>query len=246
MDQALLTVAAGMKARLETLDVLGNNIANASTNGFKADREFYRLFTTERTRFGGGDDALRLMPVVEASIVDFTQGPLMATESPLDVALSGPGFLVVRSPRGVLYTRNGSLQRLVSGALATVDGYPVLGTDQKEIVLPENGQVRIESDGRVIVDGLEAGQLQVIEFGAPRALSKAGNNYFSADEGGAPKPAEGTGVLQGRLEASNINASEEAVNLITAGRHFAMMRRIASLIGDEMNGRAVQELGRTS
>ncbi len=246
MDQALLTVAAGMKVRLETLDVLGNNIANASTNAYKADREFYRLFTTERTRFGGEDDRLGLMPVVEASIVDFTQGPLMATESPLDVALSGPGFLAVRSLGGLLYTRNGSLQRLVSGQLATVDGYPVLGTDQKEIVLPENGEVRIEPDGRVLVDGLEAGQLQVVEFGALRALSKSGNNYFAAGEGGAPKPAEGTGVLQGRLEASNINASEEAVNLITAGRHFEMMRRIASLVGDEMNGRAVAELGRTS
>ncbi len=235
-----------MKARLETLDVLGNNIANASTNAFKADREFYRLFTTERTRFGGEDDLLSLMPVVEASIVDFSQGPLMATESPLDVALSGPGFLAVRSPGGTLYTRNGSLRRLVSGQLATVDGYAVLGTDQKGIVLPENGEVRIEPDGRVLVDGLEAGQLRVVEFEAPRALSKSGNNYFTAGEAAAPKLAESTGVLQGRLEASNINASEEAINLITAGRHFEMMRHIASLIGEQMNGRAVDELGRTS
>ncbi len=245
MDQALLTVAAGMKARLETLDVLANNIANASTNAYKADREFYRLFTTARTRFGGDDARLGLMPVVEASIIDFAQGPLITTESTLDVALSGPGFLAVRSPGGLLYTRNGSLQRLLNGQLATVDGYPVLGTDQRSILLPENGEVRIEPDGRVVVDGLEAGELQIVEFEVVRALSKAGNNYFTAGEGGAPKPAEGTGVLQGRLEASNINASQEAINLITAGRHFEMMRRIASLVGDEMNGRAVAELGRT-
>ena len=246
MDQSLLTVAAGMKARLETLDVLGNNIANASTNGYKADREFYRLFMTERTRFGGDDGRLRLMPVVEGSVVDFAQGPLVTTESPLDVALSGPGFLVIRSPGGLLYTRNGSLQRLVNGDLATVDGYPVLGTDQRSIVLPENGDVQIEPNGRVLVDGLESGRLQVVGFAALQALSKAGNNYFAAADGYPAQPAEGTAILQGRLEASNINASEEAVNLITAGRHFEMMRRIASLIGDEMNGRAVEELGRTS
>ena len=116
----------------------------------------------------------------------------------------------------------------------------------KELVFYTNPMSR----GRIVRWMLEevgaAYRTQVVEFGAPRALSKAGNNYFTAGQGGAPKAAEGTGILQGRLEASNINASQEAVNLISAGRHFEMMRRIASLVGDEMNGRAVAELGRTS
>ena len=108
MDQALLTVAAGMRSRMETLEVLGNNIANAPTSGYKADREFYRLFATAEARLAISPGDRPWMPVVEGSVIDFAQGPLIQTAGPLDLALSGPGFLVVRSPSGDLYTRSGS------------------------------------------------------------------------------------------------------------------------------------------
>ena len=128
---------------METLEVLGNNIANAPTSGYKADREFYRLFATAEARLAISPDDRPWMPVVEGSVIDFAQGPLIQTAGPLDVALSGPGFLVVRSPGGDLYTRSGSLQRSPSGVLSTVDGYPVVGGRGEEIRLPANGEIDI-------------------------------------------------------------------------------------------------------
>ena len=124
---------------METLEVLGNNIANAPTSGYKADREFYRLFATAEARLDMGLGGRPWMPVVGGSVIDFGQGPLIQTEGPLDVALSGPGFLVVQSPNGDLYTRSGSLQRSATGVLSTFDGYPVVGGRGEQIRLPAAG-----------------------------------------------------------------------------------------------------------
>ena len=246
MDQALLTVAAGMRSRMETLEVLGNNIANAPTSGYKADREFYRLFATAEARLAISPGDRPWMPVVEGSVIDFAQGPLIQTAGPLDVALSGPGFLVVRSPGGDLYTRSGSLQRSPSGVLSTVDGYPVVGGRGEEIHLPATGEIDIGPDGVVSVDGLVAGQLHMVEFPGRPPLSKAGRSYFAVPDGVVPEAASGTAMKQGYIEGSNVEPTKEAVNLIMATRHFEMMRRVASLVGDEMDGRAVDELGRSS
>ena len=140
MDQALLTVAAGMRARMETLEVLGNNIANAPTSGYKADREFYRLFSTAEARLDMGLGERPWMPVVGGSVIDFGQGPLIQTEGPLDVALSGPGFLVVQSPNGDLYTRSGSLQRSSTGVLSLSTAMPSLAAEGKRFAYPRLGK----------------------------------------------------------------------------------------------------------
>ena len=246
MDQALLTVAAGMRARMEALEVMGNNIANAPTSGYKADREFYRLFETAEARLDAPLGERRWMPVVEGSVIDFSQGPLIQTAGPLDVALSGPGFLVVQSPNADLYTRSGSLQRSSTGVLSTLDGHPVVGSRGEQIILPATGEIDIRPDGTVAVDSLVVGQLHVVEFQGSSPPTKAGHSYFAAAEGGLPQPASATTIKQGYVEGSNVDPTKEAVNLIMATRHFEMMRRVASMVGEQMDGRAVEELGRSS
>ena len=211
MDQALLTVAAGMRARMETLEVLGNNIANAPTSGYKADREFYRLFSTAEARLDLGLGGRPWMPVVGGSVIDFGQGPLIQTEGPLDVALSGPGFLVVQSPNGDLYTRSGSLQRSAAGVLSTLDGYPVVGGRGEQIRLPATGEIDIRPDGMISVGGVAAGQLQMVEFPGHPPLSKVGRSYFAALEGVLPQPASATTMKQGYIEGSNVEPTKEAV-----------------------------------
>jgi flagellar basal-body rod protein FlgF len=243
MNPALLTAAAGMRARMETLDVIGNNIANAGANGFKADQEFYRLFDAARSRSGQGATGRPEMPFIEGSRTDFRQGPLQSTGSTLDVALSGPGFLVVQTPQGELYTRNGSLQLDAQGTLRTSDGLPVLGADRQPIVLPREGELEISKNGAIEVGGLEVGQLLVGEFAQPRALKKVGHTLFQLQPGIEPAPAALTTVQQGSLEGANVNVPESAVRLIAASRHFDLLRRTASLVGDEMEGQAVQRLG---
>jgi flagellar basal body rod protein FlgG len=235
-----------MKARIETVDVLANNLANASTSGFKADGEFYRLFQTARAqpdpRTGDGDP----MPYAAASWIDFQQGPLTATHAPFDVALEGPGFLELQGPSGPLYTRQGSLGRNAAGALVGPNGLIVPGEDGKSIEIPANADITISADGLIRADGIAIGRLPIVEFEQPQRLRKAGDALFSAPEDAQIRPAVQTTVRQGALEGSNVSPSLAAVRLISANRHFEMLRRVASLIGEEMDSRAVNDLGRLS
>jgi flagellar basal-body rod protein FlgF len=243
MNPALLTAAAGMRARMETLDVIGNNIANAGANGYKADQEFYRLFEGALSRSGQGVGNRPEMPYLQGSRIDFRQGPLATTGATLDVALSGPGFLVVETPQGELYTRNGSLRLDAEGTLLTSDGLSVLGADRQPLTLPREGEVEISTTGAINVDGIPVGQLLIEEFFNPNALRKVGNTLFAAPDGVEPELAAQTNILQGSLESANVNVPEAAVRLIAASRHFDLLRRAASLVGDEMEGQAVERLG---
>ena len=234
-----------MRAQIETLDLLSNNLANAATNGYKADQEFFRQFVTALAEPGARGGDVAWMPVVQGSVTDFQQGPIQATQAPLDVALSGPGFLVAEGPSGPLYTRSGSLTLSSQGELKTADGWPVLDPRGRPITLPRAGQIEISQAGVVSVDGVRFAQLGVVEFAGPPPLAKFGRNYFQAGASATPQPAASTLVYQGSLEGSNVSAPLAAVRLIQAGRHFQMLSRAASLVDSEMTGRAVQELGRT-
>ena len=245
MDPSLLTVAAGMRAQVETLEVIGNNIANASTHGYKADRDFYRLFLSAQAQADPLTGQISRMPFVQGSTIDFNQGAFIPTEAPLDVALSGPGFLVVEGPGGELYTRSGSLRRSASGVLETAEGFSVLDSQRGSITIPPNGKIEVGAGGMISIEGLEVAELLLVEFETAAGLSKVGNSYFRAGGGIEPQPAVETSLKQGKLEASNVNVAEEAVRLMLSMRHFQMMRRVASLVGDELNGRAVEVLGST-
>src|SRR5690606_14948314 len=110
-------------------------------------------------------------------------------------------------------------------------------------VLPREGEVEISKNGRIEVGGIEVAQLLVEEPAEPRALKKVGHTLFSLPEGIEASPAALTTVQQGSLEGANVNVPESAVRLIAASRHFDLLRRSASLVGDEMEGQAVQRLG---
>jgi flagellar basal body rod protein FlgG len=244
MDHGLLIAAAGMRAQIETLDLLSNNLANTTTAGFKGDREFFRLFQTERIRADPSTAEIRWMPVVQGSVIDFDQGPLQRTEGPLDVALSGPGFLAVEAPGGSrLYTRNGAFHLSPEGRLETAEGYAVLDSSDSAITVPAGTQIEISDRGMLRAGGLNVAQLAVVGFEGRPPLTKAGLSYFQAPEGTQTQPAAGTSVQQGYLESSNVNVPLTAVQLIQASRNFEMLSRIAILMADEMNGRAVDQLG---
>ena len=122
MDPITAIAASGLRARMESLDLLANNIANASTGGYKADREFYSLYVAPEA---AGNDTSSTMPLIERPWIDHAQGALHATGNPLDVALSGKGFFAVNGPSGPLYTRNGNFRLAADGKLITADGYAV-------------------------------------------------------------------------------------------------------------------------
>ena len=116
MDALTIAAASGLRSRMESLDLLANNLANSATSGYKSDQEFYGLFAAD-VASGAGDGPPSTMPVIERQWTDFSQGTLQVTGNSMDVAINGSGFLVVNGPSGPLYTRNGSLQVLASGQL---------------------------------------------------------------------------------------------------------------------------------
>jgi len=240
----LLIAAAGMKAQIETLDLLGNNLANSGTVGFKGDREFFRLFRTALIQPDPNTAEARWMPVVQGSVIDFGQGPLTRTEGALDVALSGPGFFATETSDGErLYTRNGAFRLSPQGLLETAEGHRVLDTVGSNITIPAGSEIRVGDRGMIRVNGLNIAQLAVVTFEGQPPVTKAGLSYFQAPEGAAAVPAAEPLVKQGYLESSNVNVPLAAVQLIQTSRNFQMLSRIASLVADEMNGRAVEQLG---
>jgi flagellar basal-body rod protein FlgF len=241
MDSLTALAASGMRSRMESLELLANNVANASTGGYKADREFYSLYAAPEA---WDADALSTMPVVERPWIDFAQGVIRATGSPLDVALSGSGFFAVDAPGGPLYTRDGSFQLAADGRLVTADGHAVRGAQGARIQLKSSLPVEILNDGTVRQDGAVVGQLEIADFSSTAGLVKQGSNYLRvADPSLRPSTPSRTSVEQGKLEASNTGSAEAAVRLISVMRQFEMLQKAATL-GADMNRRAIEEVAK--
>jgi flagellar basal-body rod protein FlgF len=234
MDPLLISAASGMKSRMESLDLLANNIANTGTAGFKSDREFYGLYEQQ-------------LPVVERQWTDFSQGTVTATGNPLDLALSGQGFIALNTPKGVVFTRNGSFQISKAGELATADGYTLRNTldKGKPIKVDPTQSVVVTKDGVVQQGGQELGKIEIDSLDS-QAISKLGSTYFAMSDPKSgvtgPAPAE---VLQGQLEQSNVPVSESAVKLVGVMRQFEMLQK-AMTLGAEMSKQAIDQVAKVS
>jgi flagellar basal-body rod protein FlgF len=241
MDSLTALAASGLRARMESLDLLANNVANASTGGYKADREFYNIYVSPEA---AGDDPQQVMPVVERHWTDHSQGALHPTGNPLDVALDGRGFFAVNGPSGPLYTRNGGFRLAADGRLTTQDGYAVLSRQGTPLVLDPVRRVEISPDGTVTQEGNVVGQLEISDFASTAGLSKQGANYFrAADPKQRTNPPAGTSVEQGQIEGSNTGAAEAAVRLVGVMRQFEMLQKAVGL-GSEMSKRAIEEVAK--
>jgi flagellar basal-body rod protein FlgF len=242
MDSLTISAASGMRSRMEALDMLANNLANASTSGFKLDRESYGLYVAPEAVSSDAPDPSTL-PVVERHWTDFGQGSLAATGNPLDLALTSAGFFSVNGPSGVLYTRNGGFQISSTGVLTSAEGYAVRAVGGGTIQLAMNRSFEVAADGTVSQNGAAVGRIEVAGFDHPEALAKFGKNYFQAGESaGARAPVAAT-MVQGKLEASNVSAPETAVRLVNLMRQFEMLQKAISLGGD-MSKKAIEEVAR--
>jgi flagellar basal-body rod protein FlgF len=246
MEPLISAAASGIRARIESLDMLANNIANSSAPGFKADREFYSLYTSADAADSPDGTTPSTLPVIERQWTDFRQGSLTPTSNPLDVALDGQGFFIANSPSGPVYTRGGSLRLSPSGQLETMDGYAIQGQDGKPIQLDSSKPIDIGPDGAINQDGAEVAHLAVVNFNNDGALTKRGNSYFQVDIAGlAPTPASNTQVRQGQIEAANSQPAESAVRLVNVMRQFESLQK-ALAIGNDMDRRAVEEVAKVT
>jgi flagellar basal body rod protein FlgG len=240
MDPITAGAAGGLRARMEALDMLANNMSNAATPGFKRDGEFYGLFEdAEAAAWGNGTATL---PVIEKHWTDFAQGTLSSTGAASHLALSGPGFFAVNGPSGPLYTRNGSFEVKANGHVTTQEGYPLRLVGGASLQV-QPGPFEISPDGTVRQGMTVLGRLEVVDF-PPEALIKQGASLFRpGGAAAAPALARSTEVHQGKLEGSNVSSAESAVRLVSLMRQFEALQKAIG-IGGEMNRRAIEEVAR--
>jgi flagellar basal-body rod protein FlgF len=243
MDSGFYAACTALVARSQALDLIANNLANVSTPGFRAQHEVFRSLLAGSSVFPMSDlnQTVNDYSVLGNSRLDYAQGNLEKTGGDFDLAIQGSGFFVVRTAAGRMFTRNGNFHVSPKGRLVTSEGDPVLGeTGVIDIV---GGPVSISPDGTISVDGAVAGKLKVVDFPAGTPLESVGTSYYSA-----PPKSEvattGASILQGSLEASNVNPVAGVVELITLQRNAELMQRALSMFHSEMNQIAAQDLPR--
>jgi flagellar basal-body rod protein FlgF len=226
---------------MESLEMLANNIANAATPGFKADREFYSTYYAPEAFDGPAGTLPVASPVIEKNWTDFGQGVNTATGNSLDLAISGAGFFAVQSPNGIAYTRNGSFRISSQGNLVTSLGDTVLAEDGNPIRLNPGEPVSVDQQGVIAQEGKTIAQLRIVDISVDQ-LAKLGTGYFRYVGSVTPGRAA-SHVEQGRLENANLQPAEAAVRLVSVMRQFEMLQRALNL-GAEMNRRSVEEVAR--
>jgi flagellar basal-body rod protein FlgF/flagellar basal-body rod protein FlgG len=234
---------SGLLARSQALDTAANNAANTTTKGFRAETNYFR-----ETLLGphAGNSQLNTVlndyGVIGGDWVKTGQGQLSSTGNPLDVALQGPGFFVVRTAAGVRYTRAGNFQRAPDGTLRTERNEPILDANGNPIVLPP-GPIDIAFDGTVSVAGGVAGRMAVMDFPKGTNLVPEGATLFRAPAQSAT-PAAATEVHQGNLEGSNIDAVSGGINMTLIARQAEMMQKALSLFYSEFDKTASVDLAK--
>jgi flagellar basal-body rod protein FlgF len=243
----LKTVAAAMDVQSERLGVLANNLANVGAVGFKADHlAFSQLLTSPRAAgpaSPAGSAAPLSAPVTLGTRTDFSSGSLRETGNPLDLAIDGDGFFVVRTPQGFRLTRAGTFTRNQEGLLTALDGAPVMDRNREPIRLPPGGDVMVTESGEVRGAGGSVGQLLIARPADQKTLTHEGGTRFVPASDADLAPASGGVIRQGVLETSNVNAVLTLVEMIDALRVYEAAQRAARGV-DETLGRAVNDVGR--
>jgi flagellar basal-body rod protein FlgF len=241
MDSGYYAACTALSSRTAALDTIANNLANASTPGYRAEHNVFSAVMADTERGPGSNfsRAVNNFGIMSGTTLDRSQGALQKTGNPLDVAIQGSGFFAVQTAKGVMYTRDGSFQVSATGQLTTGVGDPVLSDHGVINLLP--GPVSISPDGTISSRGAVAGKFKIVDFKPGTQVSSVGGTYYSAPENSETPSVDST-VQQGALENSNVNPVASVVELITAQRAAEMSQRALTMFSSEMDKTAAQDL----
>jgi len=245
MDSGYYAACTALMSRAQAIDTIANNLANISTAGYRGQ---HNVFQSVLAQAGSADAsglsrAVNSFGVLRGTRLDLAQGTLERTGNEQDLGIEGPGFFVVQTAGGKVYTRSGNFRVSPKNQLVTASGDPVLGQNGPVTVL--GGPLSISSDGTISLAGALAGKLDVVEFPDGTAMTSLGQTYYSAPAGSA-KAAENSRIRQGMLESSNVGAVSSVVELITVQREAEMMQRVLGMLNSDLNKVATQELPRVN
>lgn len=218
MIKGMYTSASGMIPRVKQQEAIANNIANATSSGFKKDGVFIReLAKAERKTTHKQADWQQ--PMVTRTFVDQTQGTLDRTNNPLDMAIDGDGFFRLQAPNGdILLTRSGAFQVNSEGFLVYPGGYQVMG-ESGPIQVGE-GQVSIAQTGEVEVDGTVVARIVPVTVADLNQLEKVGGSLFALPDSAEATPVAQPVIQQGYLESANVDVVRQMVDMIIAYRAY--------------------------
>lgn len=235
MGSGIYIATAGARSQSDALDVIANNVANANTVGYQAERvSFGEALATAQSpdaRYVG----------VAGTHSDATPGALEQTGNPLDLALVGDGYFAIQTDRGVRYTRAGNFQIDASNRIVSASGHPAVSATGAPIVVPPDAaEIKVDADGTVRADGVDLGRIRVARF-APTALSREGDSLYAA--AGAPVTGgEEPTIVAGTLEKSNVNVVRGVVDLVKVSRTYqALMSAIENY--KQIDSQTAQKLG---
>jgi flagellar basal-body rod protein FlgF len=232
MDRGLYIAASGMLAELTRQDQIANDLANASTPGYKPDtssQESFGALLLQNTGMSQPIGTIAQGARIDATTTNMAQGTLSQTGQPLDLGIDGQGFFTVQTPAGDRYTRDGQLGVDGQGRLQTATGYLVLDNANKPIQVGSADGVKISDNGTVSRNDKTIATLGLVSLTSP---IKQGDTLFAGTAG--PRPV-GTAVRQGYLEGSGINATSTMVAMMTSLRTYQSDQQAVQAIDETLH-----------
>ena len=211
------------------MNVVANNIANASTVGYRAEHSLFQEYLARTGSIGLRQKMSFVQDI--GTYRDTQDGVLTLTKNPLDLALQGPGYMVLGDPAQELYTRTGIFHLDENRQVVTSDGYPLLQENGRPLTIPQGAQnIKISGDGVVTTEQGEVGRIRLVRFASEQAMRLAGSDAYSTDQ--TPLPATDAKVTQGALESSNVQPVIEMTRMIQMSRDYQMVQ---NMLDDEHN-----------
>lgn len=202
------------------MDIVANNIANMNTPAFKGERLIFVEYLQKPSGPSTRRDEQSFVQDI-GTMRDTSEGPLVKTDNPFDLAISGEGFFTVETPLGPRYTRHGRFQLDAENRLVTGQGYPVLNSGGSAISIPRgSGRVSVGTDGTVSSGNGVIAQLGLVKFADEQQLRRGANNLYVAPDEQRPEQIETPRIMQGMLEESNVEAITELTRMIDIMRTY--------------------------
>lgn len=235
MDSPGYIILSRLALQSRATQVLANNVANADTPGFRAQRPVFGDYVATQ-RLAGPPPGGRPFHFVQdrATWRDMQTGPMQVTGNPLDAAITGDGFFAVETPRGERFTRAGRFSLGDGGRIVDMEGNPVLNTDGQPIaVAPNDSRIEIMGDGTIRSENGVLGRLRIVRFDNPQLLRAEGNRHFDP-AGEQPQQVERPALRQGVLEGSNVQPILEMTRLTAELREFQFAAQFAEREGERL------------
>jgi len=233
MDELMVTASRLIAAETRRVEVAAQNVANASTAGYRSQRIFQDGLIDGAAARGSVDDLMRVVP-------DLTPGKLVHTGNAYDLAIEGDGFFVINTDHGIGYVRGGAFHKDDQSRLVTLEGWPLQAAGGGDLSIDASGDWRLNPDGSAVGDESASSAMRIARFSDPSNLHREGGVFYSSQ---APDDDDGhSRISQGYLESSNVVMARDMVSVMESMRRVESGQKIVHAY-DDMMGSVLQRLG---